>query len=160
MKELAQFEWAKIEVFDAADENVLSLTALQEIEPSRWGDLKLGLINNLVVLPTDFRVEDLSATAELARHGPKLSKSATPKRLPGVLKVWRKKEEVFYGLATPDELELMGLVKSCQGFGEVCEKLSTSLGENAPQVAFTILHKWIDDHLLAADVGPLSKLIN
>lgn len=177
---LAALEWARLDVFDLADEPVVTLEALRVFPPERFAELPLTLIDahrfvevgegtealwdalgsESGAAPSDLNVSSAavssaaSGAASFASPGG-ASSAAFPAVFsvaPGaVLLVWRQGIAVYHRAVAPDEREALALVASGTQFGVVCEGLATAHGEEAAAArAFAWLSTWIADGLLAA----------
>jgi hypothetical protein len=160
--DLARLEWARLDVFDAPDADVLRIADLRRVPAEDWGDLRLRAIPALRVLDVAWPVhvvwpDDATTTA--------LQPKAT------TLRVWRDEYRVFQspmdaaesaalalvvGDATGDGAVPSGLSSDDAGpagatFADVCAALAAATPpEEAAAHAAALLLRWVDDRLLAA----------
>lgn len=147
LADLATWEWAMTEVFDAADAPTLKPGDLVQRAPEEWADLRL------VAHPSMRRVD-------LAWNAPQIWKAlqegaVAPKpecrSPPECWLLWRQELKIFFRALDP--LEALALQMLCAGknFGELCEGLSMRLGEKqAPFEAASLLRGWVEAGLLTA----------
>jgi len=147
LAELAQWEWALAEAFDAADTAPLTLDALASVAPSQWPSLqfqchpslqRLLLRSNTAVL---FKAlaDDLAAPAAAALENPQH------------WIIWRQDLITRYRELADDEA--LALVTVCTGgtFGEMCEALCEHHDpEVVPLTAAGMLKGWIAAQMITA----------
>jgi hypothetical protein len=144
---LASLEWARVDVFDLADEPTLSLAALRSWPTETFGELPLRLIaaHRLVKVPVGtLRLWDtLGAEVVYGRDGaPDDAGSQT-------LVVWRDGTLVYHRPVTEAERAALELAASGTRFGVVCESLLATLDEEAAVgQAFGWMSTWLADGLL------------
>ena len=147
LADLATWEWAMTEAFDAADAPTLKSGDLAQRAPEEWADLRL------VAHPSMRRVD-------LVWNAPQIWKAfqegvAAPKpecrSHPECWLLWRQELQIFFRALGP--LEALALQMLCAGknFGELCEGLSVQLGQKqAPFEAASLLRSWVEAGLLTA----------
>jgi hypothetical protein len=142
--DLAAFEWAQTEVFDASDAALLAREALAEIAPELWPALQLETIPALRLLRLEWPVQELSDEA-----GPAEARALAPRS--ALLRVWRHDERVRWrDISAPEHAALLSLANGAR-FGEVCEHVADTVGaETAPQEAARLLATWLQDGCLRA----------
>src|SRR5262249_26780111 len=87
LPDLASFEWAMVDVFDAEDSPVLSLAALQTRPPETWSALPLRFVPALRALDLAFNVHEPWIAAH--ERNDDASKIAPPIAEPTRILVWR-----------------------------------------------------------------------
>ena len=146
--ELARFEWARVDAFDAADRPVLARETLALLAPEKFGSLVLCLGPWAQICAFEHPVDRLWA---LATRGEKII-AVAPTRSTSLL-VWRKKEAVVHRRVEPLEEAALTLLGVGTRFDSLCEWAATETGESeAPAQAAGWLEQWIADGLLAATV--------
>ncbi len=148
--DLAAFEWAMGEVFDAADRSSADRESLATRAPADWDSLPLALAPAVRLLRLRWPVPELCA-ARRDERPLSLSQSSLSKIEPCATDVciWRHDERAFH--RTLDRLEADALADVQRGirFGRLCEQLAQQLGDSdAPGRAAGWLARWIDDGLL------------
>jgi hypothetical protein len=136
LRELALLEQARLDCFDAPDEEVL---ALGDLESRDLALLPLPLIQASRRLQVRFAVDDCWAEAD---EGVPVEE---PVNDPRTLLVWRRDVTVLHRPLDEDEAELLG----CGQFGLVCERLAAAHDpEAAAARAFALLGRWVADGLV------------
>lgn len=141
--DLAAFELAFLEAFDAADAVPIAAAALARIEPEAWADLGLRLSPSLRILDLEFTVAD---TWRPAIHGEAFE---LPVHRPSTVRLWRREHRIHH--REIDGLERLGIeaVLGGEPFGAVCERIAGEVGDAAaPERAFAILARWVADDLV------------
>ena len=146
---LAALEWARADVFDLADEPLLTLEALHAWPMERFGELPLRLVtaHRLVTVPR--------GTAPLWDElGGEVAESVDLSPVPvgtESLCVWREGTVVYHRLVDEAERAALELASSGTHFGVICESLVGSHGEEAAVAqAYTWMSTWLTDGLLVA----------
>jgi hypothetical protein len=139
--DLAALEWARCDVFDAADAPLWTTGELQELPAAAFAPLPLRLA------PAHRRVPVAHAVEEVWRALHRQQPPGQPPPRPGQLLVWRQDTSVYH--RRPDTLEagLLDQLAAGTSFGAVCEQLADRSPDPA-QVAFTLLARWAGDGLL------------
>lgn len=147
--DLAAWEWAMTEAFDAADAPCLSRGELMSHAPEAWADLR-------------FHLHPSVRRLDLAWNAPQTWKalqdgSATPGPeclSPTHWLLWRKDLQLLF--RSLDSLEAAALDGLAAGnsFGKLCVQLAEQLGEAeaAPRAA-QLLHGWVEDGLISTIVA-------
>jgi len=145
--DLARFEWALVEAFDAADAPALERDALAAVPSARWAELRFALAPSLRLLslshPVHERLPAADAGAGAGAPGP-LSARPTHYR------VWRRDESVRWKEIDAGERALLEAARAGVPFGALCERLAEDGPEDdaAPR-AVALLERWIAAGLLA-----------
>lgn len=140
--ELAAFEWAQTEVFDAPDVALLAREDLVRIPPEKWPQLRLETIPALRSLQLAWPVQELAGDAGPAQAAALTSRTA-------FVRVWRYDERVRWHETSEREHACLALVSGGARFGEVCEELAHHVGdEAAASEAASLLARWIADGCL------------
>lgn len=149
--DLARLEWAIVDAFDAADAGAVSREQLAAVAPERWADLAFELQPALRRVEIDWPVPRVRSAFD---RGEPLPEALTP--APATVLVWRREERVGY--RTLDAVEAQALAAAAAGrpFGELCEALSKSEGDDeAPRLAAALIARWQTDGLFRRIVlGP------
>ena len=142
LAELARFEWARLDVFDASDADPLTGADLAAVDPEAWGALRFKVVPAFVLFESVWPLGRLWA-GDVAVD--------TIDREPTVLRIWRQGFMVYHATMRPREAIAMRHVMAGSTFAEVCEVVAAdiSLEEAAPQVVGW-LARWVEDGLLAS----------
>jgi len=147
LAELARWEWAMTEVFDAADDVPLGPLAFAEIEPARWGDLR-------------FRFHPSVRRLELRWNAPQMWKALTEEgerpqaavlSEPAPWLLWRSDLQTFFRSLEASEAAALDLALRGGAFGEICATLGSHFAEDeVPLRAVTYLRTWLQAGMLTA----------
>jgi hypothetical protein len=156
LADLARLEWAREDVFDAADEPTLTLDAIRSFIPDRFAEIPLRLVaahrRVRLARPVAALWDAIGPTArEVDTNVLDALAEATAARAAGSesLLVWRQGNSVFHRATDAAESAALDAVASGTTFGAVCEALSRSSSEDeAAAQAFTWLSTWANDELL------------
>ncbi len=142
---LARLEWARADLFDGADEAVLTVETLRALPPEQFAALPLRLIAAHRFVDADPAVLDLWRRSGDAADG------APPSEIDagGGALVWRQDVSVYHrGLSAAERAALEPLVPGTS-FGAVCDRLAAGRSDQeAGAQAFTWLSTWVLDGLL------------
>ena len=146
--ELAALEWARLDVFDRADEPALDRARLQALAPEEFASLPLRAIRAHELVPSVHAVDDLWS----AVNGGGAESSLAPpaeRETPAAFVVWRRETTVYHRLADAAEAEAIAWLQGGLGFGALCERLGQERSpELAAQRASAWLGQWLADGLL------------
>ncbi|MEM7210032.1 MAG: DNA-binding domain-containing protein [Pseudomonadota bacterium] len=145
--EMVAFEWAKNQVFDAPDSNVVAIDELAAVNPEDWGDMhfefvpamrKILLHNNVTLLWNAVNGEEESLPdLERSEHSVQWL-------------VWRKSMDPNWRSLEVDESFALQYCQDGMRFGELCERLCEWVDEeHAPMRAVTFLKTWIDSEIVS-----------
>jgi hypothetical protein len=140
LAELARLEWARLQVFDAADAPLVTLEALRALPPDDFAALPLSLIPAHALVQTRFAADELW-------KDPARESSAGPER---TLLVWRRDLRAVHRPIEKLELDALALAAASRPFGAVCDLVMERVPvDDAPRTAFELLLRWVSDGLLS-----------
>lgn len=149
--DLARLERARVEVFDAVDQAVLTRADVAVRLPDTIGELPLRWVAAAEVVPVAWDVAALwdAPATSTARPGarPDATAIATPVAAPGALLVWRRGVDVYHRALEPDEAALAPRLAAGATFADVCAAVDA---DDPAARAIELLVRWIDDELLVA----------
>jgi hypothetical protein len=137
--DLAELEWARVEVFDAPDSKCVTIDDLASIPPDAWPALRFTTISAIRTVGAQYPVHQLWSGSQPSE----LSPAETS------LRVWRKNDcQVFH--APMDERETAALHKMISGepFVAICEAFIDLPELQAAQEATRLLARWIEDGII------------
>jgi hypothetical protein len=145
--DLARFEWALVDAFDAPDAPALRREELAALSPGGWDGLALSLHPASALFALDWPVERLR---EAFDEGSPLPLEGFPQR-PTRLLVSRSGDWVRFRALEADEAALLDAVARGSRFGLLCGRLAERVpeAEAAPRAA-ALLTRWTLDGVLAA----------
>ncbi len=157
---LARLEWARTDLFDQADESVLTLEAIRAWSADRLGELPLALVraHRLLTLPAG--TDDLwdAHGPQAAVDRPTVTGPSDAPGAPGAVEcvvVWRQETAVYHRVV--DATERLALERAAAGacFGLICDAVLVAEGEEAAVArAHSMLLTWLADGLVSAVSSP------
>lgn len=146
LAELATWEWAIAEAFDAGDATPIAVAALAEITPSQWPQLRLTLHPSLRQL-------------QLTTNAVRLFKSAgtdTDAIAPAMNSckqdwlIWRQELAVRFRPSSSDEAGALAVLENSGTFESLCASLCNWLAATeVPARAASLLKTWVSEGLIA-----------
>ena len=139
LADLAQLEWARVEVFDAPDAESATIGDFVSVPPDAWPALRFSTIPALQTLRAQYPVHQLWSGDEC------LDVAAANTSI----RVWRANDcRVFH--APMDELESAALRKMISGepFAAICETFADLPAAEAAEEATALLARWIEDGII------------
>jgi len=144
LADLCELEWARIEVFDAADTAVLNTAQLAALRALEFADLRLRSVSATRILELGFTVDGLWSACDGEQPPAPLNET------PQTLLVWRRGFRVYHRAVTGLEAQALQVLRG-EGtrFAELCELFAEdgSLGL-ATERAASHLGQWLSDELL------------
>lgn len=140
LADLAELEWARVEVFDAPDAECASINDLVSVPADAWPALRFSAIPAIQSVRTQYPVHRLWS-------GDK-SLDVPPARTS--LRVWRKND--FLVLHAPmDQRESAAFDKMISGdpFASICESFADLPEMDAAREATGLLARWLEDGIIA-----------
>ena len=138
--DLAELEWARVEVFDAPDAECATIADLAGVPPAAWPSLRFLTIPAIRTLSAQYPVHQLWSDGKSLDMAP--AKTS--------LRVWRKND--FLVLHAPmDERESAALHKMISGepFAAICETFAELPEMDAAREATGLLARWLEDGIIA-----------
>jgi hypothetical protein len=149
LAELARLERTRLELFDAADVETVTLDELRALAPEAFVALPLPLGPHRI-LELGWAVDEVWGAVDAGLGAGETPASPSPHQPPGALLVWRQDLAVYHRPLEP--LERAALARATAGapFGAVCDLLAEALPlDQAGQAAFELLARWVQDGLIA-----------
>lgn len=141
LADLAEFEWALAGAFDAAEARAATSEDLATLAPADWASLRFGPVPSLRRSRTTTNaVQAWRATQEASAAGRSPAATATP-ALEWL--IWRRGSATEFRSIEPDEAAALELLFGGGNFGELCESLFNSHGDQAPARAAGWLKGWL-----------------
>jgi hypothetical protein len=146
LAELAAFEWALSETFDAAEAPVVSPEELAALPAARWPDLRIRF--HPALRRVEFRFNTPEVWRALNRREPPPSFEVLDH--PQAWIVWRSDLKLFSRPLDASEAQAFDALQN-RRFAEVCEYLCAWLpAENVAATAAGFLARWLTDGWIAA----------
>jgi hypothetical protein len=139
LADLARLEWARVEVFDAADAEPLRLSDVQALPPAAWSALRLQTIPACLLI-------DCAWPAHAAWETGKAP--AAPAAT--AIRVWREEWSVSHAAVGARERWALAMLQRGETFGALCAALADGQDdEAATREAGGLLLRWLEDGVLA-----------
>ena len=145
--EMAQFEWAKGELLDAADSAEIGIEDIAAISPDRWAGIRPRLKPAVRRLTLEWNVPSLWNAIDRDDEPP------APARMERAVDwlLWRVDIVVRWRSIEPDEAWALQCCADGEDFGSICTGLCERVGEDAAAFrAATYLKQWAADSVLEA----------
>jgi hypothetical protein len=147
LAELAAWEWAMTEVFDAADQNALTVEALARFPPQQWDALQFEF--HPAVRRLDLRWNAPQTWKAVTGGGQRPEPELAAREQPWIL--WRSGLQILYRSLGGDEAMAFDGLRAGATFGEICVALCGYTAEaEAPVRAATCLRGWTESGLIVA----------
>ncbi len=145
LSDLARWEWALSEAFDAADSVALTKADLGRIEPARWAGLRFRLSPSLRRLCLHSNAVQWWRAASQKAARPTRWRSAKPVEWA----LWRAQLTTYFRSLPIDEAWALDAIAGGKSFGSMCEGLVQLVdAADAPTRAATLLQQWVRDEWL------------
>jgi hypothetical protein len=145
LAEMARFEWALRDSFDAEDKASLGLKALQEIAPESWAELGFIFHPSIARLDLEWNVPQLWAAIENETGQIPFEQAEYP--IPWL--VWRKELKTYYRSLDVDEAWALDAVMKGQDFSEICAGVCEWVDQAyAPERVAGFISQWLEDDLI------------
>jgi hypothetical protein len=145
--ELAAFEWAFVEAFDAVDQTAVGVADMAQIPPDAWPRLEIGAHPSVQTVTTRFNTLNVwnAAKAELQLPAA-MDQTDTVACL-----VWRKDLTCVFRSMERTEFAAWSTVARGANFAVMCDALLDWLpADEIPLRAATLLRTWLVDGLIGA----------
>jgi hypothetical protein len=147
LAELASWEWAMTEVFDAADAEPIGTEALARVAPDEWAELRFDWHPSLRRVALVWNAPQIWKAVGDDAEPPEVELSAAPVEW----LLWRQNLHTYFRSLEPGEAAALEAARAGGSFGELCELLSAQLGEaEAPLAAAGFLKGWVASGLIVA----------
>lgn len=144
--QLAAFEWALTDSFDARDHAPLTKEALAQLPIEAWETLTFTLHSSVQLLtlysnaPAVWQAFKNEGNKELL-----ISQNEST-----IWLIWRQALTLFFRPLTHAEHQVLLIIARGGSWQEVCDALAVLDESSAPQVAANFLNRWVTDDLLSA----------
>lgn len=147
LRELACFEWALCNAFDAADADVIDGAALAQLAPEQWAQLRFGFHPSLQVIALNSNVPALWQALNAGSAPPSLQFAATPVSW----LVWRCELRLLFRPLDTAEADCLACCRSGGSFGDACVALAGHCADDeVPLRAVGLLQQWLRDGLVVS----------
>lgn len=154
LADLCELEWARLDVFDAADIATLEAQQLAKLGPGAFAELTLRTVPALRTLEQRFSIDALWSACERAEALP------APLACSQTLLVWRRGFRVYHRRLFGAEAQALRTLQSGAQFSVLCELfMEDDSVERAAQRAAQCLQQWLSDQLLCRFVPAASAIV-
>ena len=146
--ELARFERALLDVFDAADAPRLDWAAMEQLDAQAWPSLRLRFHPSVRLLVLSTNAVEIWKALKDEVEPPAAAASAAPARL-----LWRDEERVtrFRPVVQAELAALTAGLVEARDFSGLCERLARDHpAESVPAMAIGFLRQWFDEGIICA----------
>jgi hypothetical protein len=155
LADLARLEWARADVFDAADQAPLTIDVLRAWPPDRFAELPLRLVGAHRRLdlrhPVAALWDAIGPAGTDPAHDRDLAAARSSAARAESLLVWRQGVTVFHRATDSAERAALDAMAAGTTFGLICEALAGDrAAEDAAAQAFAWLSTWGADQLMIA----------
>lgn len=147
LAELASWEWAMTEVFDAADAEPIGTEAFAQVAPEKWAELRFDWHPAVRRLALVWNAPQIWKAVSEDEEPPEVALSAEPVEW----LLWRQDLRTYFRSLQPGEATALEAARAGRSFGDICDLLSAELGEaQAPPAAAAFLKGWVESGLIVA----------
>jgi len=147
LAELARWEWALTEVFDASDVTPLGIEAFAQVAPQQWDQLRFDFHPAMRRMALAWNVPQIWKAVSEEGEPPEMQLNDAP--VEWVL--WRQDLSNYFRSLKPGEAVALEAARGGQPFGEICALLADAFGEaGAPAKAAGFLRDWVESGLIIA----------
>jgi hypothetical protein len=145
LADLARLEWARVEVFDAADAAPLRLADLQAVPSADWPALRLRLVPACRVVKSPWPIHEIWTAGD-----PDSDRRLPDEPRASVVRVWREGFSVSHAAMGDLERQVFARLQRGEPFANLCGALEGDLEPDAAaREAGALLMRWLEDEILA-----------
>jgi len=144
--EMAAFEWALSDAFDAADLDIASVDDMAAVPPQAWSGLSFAMHPSIQRIDLYWNVPTVWKAIEADEEPPALENS----EIPVAWLLWRHNLQTHYRSMAVDEAWAFDALRDGESFAAICEGLTEWI--DAPHVASHaagLLKQWLNDGLIS-----------
>ncbi len=147
LAELARFEWAMTDAFDAPDAPAATVEDMAAVAPHDWPGLRFAFHPSLQRLDLRWNAPQIWNAVDRGEPLPAAQRAAEPV----AWMVWRQDLKVYFRSLAVEQAGMLDALRADATFATVCEGLAERV--DAPQVAAHaagLLKQWLHDGLISA----------
>jgi hypothetical protein len=146
LAELAAFDWALTNAFDATDDPVLAVDDLATIAPQNWPTLRFHAHSSVARLDLQWNAPAIWCAADSGDTLPAPERAETS--IPWV--IWRQDLSTYFRSLDAHEAYALDALKRGDTFAEICEGLCEWIEpEEAAATAAGLMRQWVADGMLS-----------
>jgi len=145
--DMARFEWALGEAFDAADAEPVTAAALLALPPEAWATLRFTPLPSLRRVTLNHAAPVAYQRRDEVQQG---DLEVDPYETPMTWAIWRPALISNYRSLEPDEAALLAALAAGKSFPQICEAALPFTGEEqAAARAAGLLRAWVEEGMVA-----------
>lgn len=146
--EMARFEWALGDAFDAPDGAPIDAQSVMSVPPEAWETLVFAPISSLQLIDFTFEIAQAWQRRDEQEPG---NLEVEPAEEPSTWVIWRPEFNTNFRSMTADEAAAMRALVEGRSFPELCESLVPFIGEDeAANRAAGLLRAWVEEGMIGA----------
>ena len=148
LADLAAFEWALLDSFDAPDAAPLQAAELAAIAAESWPGLRLGLSSSLRLVAAYAPLDAIWAGAKAGDSMDHMDSMDSLRSEARWYRIWRRDLRVFHRGISGGEFAALRALESGATFAEVCDQVEADSVDSAAGQVFDWIRTWLGDALL------------
>lgn len=146
LAEIARFEWALTDAFDAPDVSVAAVDDMAGIPSGSWPELRFEFHPSLQRIELQWNAPAIWNAVDGEQPIPEPQKS----EFPIGWMVWRQGLQIYFRSLSVDQAWMLDALRDGQTFAEVCEGLTEWIdAQHVALHAAGLLKQWLEDGLIA-----------
>lgn len=145
--EMAEFEWAFNDVFDAPDRDSVTVEQVSEVPPAAWTTLRIHLQPSFRMNRFKWNTPAVWSTVSDEKDDSPFSAQEYPVHSHCIQ--WKSDLKCFFRTVEDDEARLLELAVQNKNFPELCEALLEQYGEHASMRAAELFRGWVMEGLVS-----------
>jgi len=146
--EMARFEWALGDAFDAPDAEPIGAEALMNLSPDAWSTLAFSALPSLIRLQLAFDVPQAWQRRDEQQAG---DLEVEPAAEPTQWVIWRPEFVSSFRSLAADEAVMLDALIAGKPFPELCESLLPHVAEDeVMNRAAGLLRSWVEEGMIAS----------
>ncbi len=145
LSELAEFEWALIDAFDAENGTVVSLEDMARLAPDAWATMHFKMHDSVRRLEQAWNIQAIWAALkeETTPEAPQKTES------PQAILVWRQELKTYFRSLALQEAYAFDAAREGHNFAALCEGVCEWVPEEqAAATTAGFLHRWVSDGII------------
>lgn len=143
--EMAEFEWAFNDVFDAPDRDAVTVERVAAVKQEAWTTLRINLQPSFKIHLFKWNTPAVWSTVSEEAEKP-IMPVEYPKYSHCIQ--WKTDLSCYFRTVEDDEAEVLKLAVKGKIFPEICEVLYDQYAEHAPQRAAELFRGWVTEGLV------------
>ncbi len=147
LADIARFEWAMTDAFDAPDAEVATVADMAAVPPQDWPGLHFTLHPSLQRIELQWNASAIWHAADKEEPLPQPEQT----KYPVGWMVWRQGLQIYFRSLSVDQSWMLDALRAGQSFAEICEGLTEWIdAQHVALHAAGLLKHWLEDGLISA----------